>query len=68
MQPFCATKMKIARELLDYGVFSEGAENLSRLHNCGRSAGCDHWHRCIRMIEGQWLSLKPARQAEQIKA
>ncbi len=60
MQPPCTDKMKIARELLDFGVLGEGAENLSRLHDCGRRAGCERWHQCVRLVEGQWMSLKLA--------
>lgn len=54
MQPQCTDRMKTARELLDYGLLREGAENLCKLHDCGRRFGCDHWHRCIRLVEREW--------------
>lgn len=50
----CENLMKTARDLLDHGVLREGAEALVRLHDCGRRAGCNHWHRCIGLIENQW--------------
>jgi hypothetical protein len=68
MQPLCTDKMKTARELLDFGVFGEGAESLVRLHDCARRAGCDRWHQCAGLIEGQWQSLKPAQPIEAAKA
>lgn len=68
MQPLCTDKMKIARELLDFGVLSEGAENLAKLHDCGRRRGCDRWHQCVQSVEFQWSSSKPASQVEAVKA
>ncbi|MGI9417778.1 MAG: hypothetical protein ACR2RA_08080 [Geminicoccaceae bacterium] len=62
MQPMCTDKMKIARELLDFGVLGEGVENLVRLRHCACRAGCNRWHLCFRMVEGQWPSSKPTRQ------
>lgn len=66
MQPLCVNAIKTARELLDFGVLPEGAEKLVELRGCGRKAGCDHWHRCINLVESQWhlssahTGLKPA--------
>ena len=64
----CQDLMKTARDLLDHGVLPEGAETLSRLHDCGRKAGCGHWNSCIGQIESQWQAAasssqrQPARQ------
>ncbi|MGI9501166.1 MAG: hypothetical protein ACR2P3_14100 [Geminicoccaceae bacterium] len=60
MQSLCTDRMNIARELLDYGVLGEGAEQLCRLRNCGRRVGCDHWQRCIQRVERQWDFSKEA--------
>lgn len=66
MKPLCEELTKTARDLLDHGVLLEGAEKLVQLRDCGRKAGCDHWHRCIGLTENQWQastsssSLKPA--------
>lgn len=68
MQALCTDRMKIARELLDYGVLGEGAENLARLLDCGRSAGCAHWHDCLRKVDDQWLSQRPDRQVRIARA
>lgn len=54
MQPLCTDRIRTARELLDYGVLTEGAEKLAELHDCGRRVGCDHWRRCTRTVERLW--------------
>jgi hypothetical protein len=54
MQPSCVDRMKTARELLEHGVLTEGAEQLLKLHGCGCRTGCEHWNRCINLVEGQW--------------
>ena len=54
MQPQCTDRMTTARELLDYGLLGEGAENLAKLHDCGRRIGCRHWHRCLHLVERLW--------------
>ncbi|MDH3660166.1 MAG: hypothetical protein OEU92_09075 [Alphaproteobacteria bacterium] len=54
MQPLCTDRMKVARELLDYGVLNEGAEKLAELQDCGRRVGCGHWHLCLCAVERQW--------------
>lgn len=64
MQPSCTDRMKIARELLDFGVLGEAAETLSELRECGCHVGCDRWHRCLRLVERQWhFSKTPRRKA-----
>jgi hypothetical protein len=49
--------MKTGRDLLDHGHILEGAEKLTRLQDCGRKAGCEHWHQCIGVIEDQWRAM-----------
>lgn len=54
MQADCANTLKTARDLLNHGVLSEGAEELVKLRACGRQAGCFHWHCCMRLVESEW--------------
>ncbi len=70
MQPLCMSKMKIVRELLEFGVLREGAENLAKLRDCACHAGCDRRHVCASLIENQWQSAKSPRplQRASVKA
>ena len=54
MEPACADILKTARDLLDYGILQESAENFISLRGCGRQAGCAHRHLCIRLVESHW--------------
>ncbi|MEZ5935674.1 MAG: hypothetical protein R3F54_27950 [Alphaproteobacteria bacterium] len=54
MQPNCVEMLKTAGDLLNFGVLPEASEELVKLHACSRRAGCDHWDRCLKSVEGQW--------------
>ena len=64
MQSLCADRMKTAGELLDHGVLGEGAEKLTKLHECGRNSGCDHWRHCISLVEREWRSPERSRRSQ----
>ncbi len=66
MNSRCQDVMKTARELIDHGVLAEGAEKLAELHGCGRKAGCDHWHRCIGLVEHQWQASAATSKLQQL--
>ena len=63
MQRLCTEKMKTARDLLDYGVLFEGAKELADLRHCERRADCRYQDACLRQVEGQWPTLKPAERS-----
>ena len=54
MKSPCQAALKIAADLLENGVLPEAAAKLSELHDCGRQAGCQHWHGCVGEVESKW--------------
>lgn len=64
MRSPCAAIMETARDLLDHGVFPEGAEDLAELHKCAATCGCEEWQDCRDRTDDAWRKTTPAALPE----
>jgi hypothetical protein len=46
--------LDIAKELLEFGVMSEGAQALVDLRRCAQTPGCEDWRNCSCTVEDTW--------------
>ena len=67
MRTPCAATLEVAKELLEFGVLSEGAQELVALHRCASAGGCEDWQACTCRIEQAWTAgASPAPPAAEV--
>jgi hypothetical protein len=50
----CVANLDAARDLVEYGIVSEGAKVLLDLRRCAADCGCADWQNCDSTVQGAW--------------
>lgn len=54
MEKICLDRMANVRQLLEYNMVSDAADQMHAFHACSEKSDCRYWLTCAKHIEDLW--------------